>query len=147
MAYTDKQKAEAAALLAEGRSYRDVEEATGIDHTTVHRWRRDDATFRDAVTSARASLEDLASAVLSRSWGELLDRLADPEKRGEITPDVLARMGGTAAAQLVALKRIETPVTIDSTLTVVSPEELVERRHRLLQRIGLDVIAIDDQPN
>ena len=138
MAYTDKQKAEAAALLAEGRSYRDVEEETGIPRSTVHDWRANDRTFSDAIAAGRASLEDLAAAVVGQAWGELLRRLRDDKQRTEITADALARMGALAATQLVALRRIETPTKVEHSGpgAGLTPDELLASRLNLRDRLA-----------
>lgn len=142
MAYTDEQKAEAAALLAEGRSYRDVEKATGIDHVTVFRWRRDDETFRNAVKAATVGLEDICRALVEKSGAMLLTALDEEE----VSVADLNRVMGTAADKLVALKRIETPQKVEHSGSIaVTPEELLERRRRLVARLNPDVIDISDR--
>ena len=139
MSYTDKEKAKAAALLADGKSYRDVEEATGIPRSTLNRWRTEDPTFRAAVQSCQVELGDMAGALLAASGAELLRRLRDPDALAEVDVSTLNRVFGTAADKLIALRRIESSrvVTVEHTHGVqpVTPAEIQEHRRRILAKL------------
>ena len=133
----DDDRASAALLLAEGRSYRYVEQRTGIPRSTLHRWRTEDRTFRDTVKAAQVEIEDLASALLAASGGELLRRFRDAEALAAMDTPTLNRVFGTAADKLIALRRIETPqrVEVAPAARVLSPEELIRERRALLERL------------
>jgi len=131
------ERAAAALLLAEGRSYREVERRTGIPRSTLHRWRRENGTFRDTVKAARLELRDLALALVNAAGGELLRRLDDPDSAREVDVTTLNRIFGTAADKLIALRRIEAPqrVEVAAREPVVTPEEIRQRRRQLLLRL------------
>jgi len=140
--YTDKDKAQAAALLAEGKSYRAIEDETGIEFSTVGRWRREDPTFRHAVEATRAPLEDLCGIIVHKGSQEIVRRLSDEKTCSEMSDADLNRYVGTAADKLVALERIRTPLKAEVEIAVGTPDELIERRRRLLESLGATVIDI-----
>jgi len=132
MAYSKKEKARAIAMLADGKSYRNVKNATGIGISTLARWKKREP-FRNAVEQARRELGDLAAEIIDRSGRKLLEKLDDPDY--DWTVPELNRVFGTAGDKAVQLKRIEEPQKVEHTVGVISPEDLAERREQLRQRL------------
>ena len=99
--HTDAERAVAIELLAGGSSFRAASRATGIHHSTLARWQKEDEEFADAIRQLKRPLAEIAEEVVREGWRIVVERLRDPDH--EMDDASLNRFVGTAVDKIAAL--------------------------------------------